>query len=687
MRRSRVRFFSQMNGISICAGGWGVVECCRMSRVVFFLFLMMPGLLAGAETGRVHWDESKLSISRKCAECHRKEYDLWAGSDHAWAWRHPSQSLDAAAFSGQRLKAHGMELEMTRGKLGELEMRDVATGRVYTVGGVIGREPLVQYLLRWKDGGLQTPSAAWDVERNEWFDVFRDDALQQTRGGAVRLPGEWGHWTGRGMNWESQCAWCHMSGFRKNYDVKTDTFKATWAEPGITCIRCHKVSDTPDAQDGCLVARDDRVLPAGRHDDNCASCHARREELTPDFTVGDSFDEHFRLELPRVPQVFYPNGMQWEEDYCETSFRLHRMGRTGVTCYDCHDPHSGQVTQPVENDELCLQCHGRNKVVNGVLAPQVGHNKLCGGKAMPCVECHMPRMTYMGRDLRRDHSLHWPDPRMSLELGVPNACLNCHKDKSHEWCMEYLEKRYKVERLGKYRQRFRAAGHALQGKGSVQELVAAYAAEEIPAWRATLLGLLAQYPLTPEVQALALGATQDADALVRAAAAELLGGEHARTALADKVRSVRHAAGWRLFPNLPAKHPVLLEMEHTARHQADQPTGAMQLAMLAGAAGDAATADMQYRRAVLRDPSSAVARMDYAVFLARQNRPVDALRQMLACAEAHPENAEVQYRLGLILLEVGQYQPARRALQKALKLEPGHAAAARLLQELRAYKR
>ena len=659
-----------------------------MKYVSLIFLAATPALIAADAASSGHWDESALNISRKCAECHRKEYQQWAGSDHAWAWRHADEKLDAEAFSGQRIKAHGMELEMLRDAQGQLQMRDVATGKVYKVGGVIGRKPLVQYLLEWKDGGLQTPSAAWDVQKKEWFDVFRDDALQQARGGAARKPGEWGHWTGRGMNWESQCAWCHMSGFRKNYDVATDTFKATWQEPGITCIRCHKASDTPDAQDGCLVARADRKLTDAQHDDNCASCHARREELTPDFTVGDKFDDHFRLELPKVPGVFHPNGLQLEEDYSETSFRLHRMGRTGVTCFDCHDPHSGKVPLPTENDELCLQCHGNNQVINGVLAPQVSHNRLCGGKAMPCIECHMPRMTYMSRDPRRDHALHWPDPRMSMELGVPNACLNCHKDKDDQWCTEYLEKRYKEERLGKYHQRFRAAGHAMQGKGSVQELLAAYAAEEIPAWRATLLGLLAQYPLTPEVQATALGATQDSDALVRAAAAELLGGDAARKALADKTRCVRLAAGWSLFPNaLPAGHPVLGEMQRTATHQADQPTGAMQLAMLANAAGKPAAAEAQYRRAVLRDPASAVARMDYAVFLAQQNRPVDALKQMLACTAAHPQNAEAQYRLGLILTELRQYAPALRAMQKAVKLDPQHAPAGQALRQLKNYVR
>jgi Tfp pilus assembly protein PilF len=129
------------------------------------------------------------------------------------------------------------------------------------------------------------------------------------------------------------------------------------------------------------------------------------------------------------------------------------------------------------------------------------------------------------------------------------------------------------------------------------------------------------------------------------------------------------------------------EIQQTATHQADQPTGAMQLAMLANAAGKSGEAEAQYRRAVERDPASVVARMDYAVFLAQQHRPVDALRQMLTCAREHPQNAEVQYRLGLILIELRQYRPALRAMQKALQIDPQHQAAAQAARQLQPYIR
>lgn len=657
------------------------MKCSHLSSILLALPLLGAGeeLPSGYEQ---HWDAKATPISLRCGRCHAKEYREWAGSDHAWAWRPVSEKLDASAFQGQEVEAHGHRLQMLRDKEGAFIIREANTGETFPVQAAIGRRPLVQYTIPWKDGGMQVPSAAWDSRKGEWFDVFRDDARQQANGTAERCKGDWGHWQGRGMNWDAQCAWCHMSGFHKNYQVEADRFQATWKEPGVTCIQCHRAEDTP-AKDGCLVAPEHRKPAAGLQDDNCASCHARREELTDNFSIGQRFDDHFRLELPLLPGIFHPNGQQLEEDYCETSFRLSRMGRTGVTCYDCHNPHTGGLTESMENDQLCLQCHATNKVVNGVLAPQVKRSRLCGANTPNrCVDCHMPEDTYMGRDPRRDHSLHWPDPLLSKEIGLPNTCQNCHKDKDHDWAIAYLAKRYGAK-MEKYRPRFRAVHAAMNGKGNVPQLLEVYDKEEIPAWRATILGLLARMPITPEVQLRAIAATQDADALVRAAAVQLLGGEHAQKALGDDTRVVRQAAGWSLFPNLPTGHPVLGEMEATARLQGDQPGGAMQLAMLASAKGDSAEAELQYKRAIERDPATPVARMDYAVFLARQNRLLEALRQMLACTAAHPENAEAQYRLALILLETGYHPAAQKAAEKALRLEPNHQGAQQILQYLR----
>lgn len=655
------------------------------------------------EKSVAHWDENAIPISRKCAECHRKEYDEWTRSDHAWAAR-PAVSCPAAAFAGQRLEAHGMVLIPERSAQGGYQFRDEASGKVYPVRQVIGRKPLVQFAVEGERGAWQVPGAAWDTEKNEWFDVFRDDARQQADGSAERSPGEWGHWLGRGMTWNSQCAWCHMSGYRKNYSPETDSYASTSREPGVTCIACHKLTDKPQ-KDGCMVAKEDRVLTRKQNHDVCASCHARREELDDHFTPGDDFDDHYRLELPRMPGIFLPNGAQREEDYVETGFRLSQMGATGVTCYDCHDAHTGDVLAPIEDNSLCLRCHGTHMVINGKEAPYISPNRNAGPckpakegehgtatsphptvpamtKGNLCVECHMPEDRYMGRDPRRDHSLMPPDPGVSESTGIELTCIRCHADKGFEWCKSRWVKHYRNNPwMDKHRPRIMAAGAAMRGEGKEADLLAAYAAEPIPAWRATILGLLAQMPRTEAVLQCARQAAKDESPLVRAAAAELLGRE-AAPLLSDKSRSVRHAASWQLFPAALQSPQQSAEMLATARFQADQPTGVMQLAMLAAAQGDARRTEQHYRRAIELDSSSAVPRMDYAVFLAQQNRPMEALQQMLDCTRRHPELAEAQYRLGLILAEVGQTAAARRALQKAAELEPAHARAAAALRSL-----
>lgn len=676
----------------------------RFRLLILSLFALLLTACDERKETVQHWDASAVPTSQQCAACHRKEYEEWVRSDHAWAARPPSEMRDAAAFSGQRLDAHGMTLVAERDGKGAFLFRDEANGKAYPVKMVIGRKPLVQFAVEGERGAWQVPSAAWDVEKQEWFDVFRDDVRQQADGNAERKPGEWGHWLGRGMTWNSQCAWCHMSGYRKNYTPETDSYASVAKEPGVTCLACHKAADKPQS-DGCLVKREDRRMTRKQHNDVCASCHARREELDDTFQPGDDFDDHFRLELPRMPGIFLPNGAQREEDYCETGFRMAQMGATGVTCFDCHDAHTGDVLAPIEDNSLCLRCHGTHMVINGKEAPYISPNRNAGPckpsepgangtpeskhptvpamtKGNLCVECHMPEDVYMGRDPRRDHSLMPPDPDVSASTGIELTCLRCHADKGEAWCRERWTKHYcNNPWMDKHRPRIIAAGAAMRGEGQEGELLAAYAAEPIPAWRATILGLLAQMPRTEAVLQAARQGARDESPMVRAAAAELLGQESAAL-LRDRSRSVRYAAARRLFPASLRDPQIAAEMTATARLQGDQPTGAMQLAMLAAAQGDSKGAETQYRRAIAMDAASAVPRMDYAVFLAQCSRPMEALQQMLACAAQHPEMAEVQYRLGLILAEVGQIPAARRALQKALDLDAEHRRAADALRSL-----
>jgi hypothetical protein len=59
--------------------------------------------------------------------------------------------------------------------------------------------------------------------------------------------------------------------------------------------------------------------------DVCGSCHARREQLTGAFRPGESFHDHFRVELPFTRGVYYADGQVLQEDFEYGSFLMSRM--------------------------------------------------------------------------------------------------------------------------------------------------------------------------------------------------------------------------------------------------------------------------------------------------------------------------------------------------------------------------
>ena len=49
------------------------------------------------------------------------------------------------------------------------------------------------------------------------------------------------------------------------------------------------------------------------------------------------------------------------------------------------------------------------------------------------------RSLFCGRDKRHDHSFRIPRPDLSVKLGTPNSCNDCHADKSPEWAAASIE--------------------------------------------------------------------------------------------------------------------------------------------------------------------------------------------------------------------------------------------------------
>ncbi|MFP4166663.1 MAG: ammonia-forming cytochrome c nitrite reductase subunit c552 [Opitutales bacterium] len=646
---------------------------------------------APAEAGRgsfpISHDPARLDKigPQACAECHEKEVRDWEESHHANANRPVSPELDSEAFNPtRRIKESGVTYEMAE-ENGEFLLRvlpddENEAAKTYKLVGVIAHTPIRQYLAEFPDGRYQTISASYDVKKDRWVDVFANEDRQ---------PGEWGHWTGQGMNWNANCAYCHTTEYEKNYNLEENAYHSSWVQQGLACATCHSGLEThveaarqEDYETGLTT------LDQKQRIHNCAICHSRRDQLTAEgFESGDNYHDHFNLSLPDQPGLYYPDGQIRDEVFVFASFELSRMGHAGVSCMDCHDPHTEELIQPVKNNMLCQRCHEHGVMDAPFIEPEEHsfHPKDSAGNR--CVECHMPKTTYMQVDPRADHGFHSPDPLMTKEHGIPNACNNCHTKEDEEgvdWAVEWSEKWY-GEALAESRQRKRveAISAAYAGNAAAREkLLALLKDEEIPAWKATYAGLLGNY-LPHTKTASALEKLTDADSpLVRNRAISALARLESspdllKDALTDGSRTVRIAAARGLSTRglpIPLEEPKS-EWETYLEYNADRPNS---LFLLASAATrqDRPEKTRQYiELAIALDSKSPGIYHQAAILLSQAGFNDDARSKLYKGWELAPDNADFPYSLGLIEAEEGDLETAVNMLEEAVAMEPGFARA------------
>ena len=630
----------------------------------------------------IHKLPGQNAISKQCQECHKDIHHHWQKSDHGQANRLTSLDLDGLPFSNKTLKDATTNWNFTK-ENGELKI--TTGGKAHTPGMVIGITPLIQYLTADSGGRWQTAAASWDPHKKEWFDVISGDD---------RTEADWGHWTGRGMTWNTQCAWCHMTDFRKNYDNETDTYDSQWTEMGISCTQCHgHLTEKPNPDNGCLIdiAKDRNIAKnhPERVMDNCATCHSRRGEFDDTFHIGDKYGDHYQLQLPTTARLYYPDGQIKDEDYVWTSLRLSNMGHKGVTCLDCHDPHSTKIKFPLENNTLCMSCHaaGTNGRLDGApLINPTEHSHHTGDSTgNSCVACHMTETVYMGRDPRRDHGFHVPDPQLTKENGTPNACNKCHNEDPKEdtdWAIKWInewygDKMHTPERT-RQRARTRAIAAAFVGDPSALEpLLTAYGKEENPAWQATLLETLRPWATDSRVQRLGREGVHSKDSMVRASACHIMefspGNDRwLEPMLQDPVKEVRVAASWAMRTRLSQRSEALKELKDTLFFGADQPIGAMRLAELATQGKKLDEAKKWMEKAIALDKTSAAGHEAYAILLGQLGQPKDALKQLEKAIKIDPSNARYVYLMALTYAELQQTDKTEELLKQVIKLAPGH---------------
>jgi tetratricopeptide (TPR) repeat protein len=626
---------------------------------------------------------------------------LWKGSDHDKAMMIASDSTVLGDFNNVEVEFRGTKskfyksdgkyfvyAESIGGKMEELEITHT-----------FGVRPLQQYLIPFERGRYQCLPIAWDSEENKWFDmagmVYQSEELN---------PDSWFYWTNQSQNWNGMCAECHSTNLQKNYDLERDSFNTTWSDINVNCEACHgpgsdhlewaKLPEGSRDYDGNmgLVLKTSETT-SKQYIEACAPCHSRRTSFGPNEHRDP---EYYNLHRPQniSPPLYYADGQILDEVYVFASFTQSKMYMNDVRCNDCHDSHS--IKFKFEGNALCTQCHRPeeydtfqhhfHKYANEKGEPvknKFGEIVLVGEGAL-CKTCHMPGNYYMGIDFRRDHSFRIPRPDLSIKYNVPNACNDCHTDKSYQWSEDYIKKYYGERKKFTYASVL-ADGYLIKENADTS-LIRLIKNDLYPEMvRATAISYLSAYN-NPSADSVIKEMLYNIEPLVRERAIDAFNTSEANELvkvisplLDDPVKMVRIAAASKLsivgkefFTEEQFKklNEVLDEYLQTLKYTADFPTGKYNLGNFYSNKGDYVRAEKFYEDAIKMDDNFYPAKSNLAILYYNQGKLKEAENLFLDLIENHSEYTQGEYYLGLLYAEQQRYEEAAEVFEKAtLKTE------------------
>jgi tetratricopeptide (TPR) repeat protein len=292
-------------------------------------------------------------------------------------------------------------------------------------------------------------------------------------------------------------------------------------------------------------------------------------------------------------------------------------------------------------------------------------------------------------DARRDHSIRVPRPDLSVSLGTPNACTQCHADRPAQWAAEtvagwYPKGRQTTAHYGTALHAGRVG--AADAEQQLDRLILDRSQSAIA--RASALPLLTPYA-SPASEPAIKAAIADPDPLVRMAAPRALPGSvpprfvHAAVPLlSDPVRAVRieaarALAGTDLLALTPEQQTALVkataELVAAEMVDADRPEAHLNLGLLDLRRRQLDEAEAEYRTALRLNPNFVPALVNLADLDRARGRDDEGAELLRKAAAIEPDNADVQYALGLYLVRKHDYTEALDLLRRTHELMPDNA--------------
>lgn len=400
--------------------------------------------------------------SETCQSCHAREYELWKNSTHGQAGGPPRPDVVIGEFDGQPRQF--ADATVTPQRVGgqyqfKFQPEDLPA-QTFKVDAVVGGGHML-------GGGTQT-----------YFSEFPDGTLRFLPFDYIKKEGVWFGETDKGEGWIpitkdltindlsewppsrilgahmrlDNCQECHGSQIQVKFDPEKKQFDTKYKTLAINCESCHGPGKkhVELARSGAIdTARDIGMtaLATLSKDESlevCFRCHALKDAIEPGYLQGMDIEDHYGMKLPIVGEnPYHPDGRIRAFGYQQNHLFSDCYVSGSMTCVDCHDPHSqgyrditGMALASPFDDGQCTSCHGSK--INNI---ELHTHHPVDSEGSRCVNCHMPYLQHqaMGDDLRfarSDHTIPIPRPSFDAELGIQNACSQCHTDKSVEWLQE-----------------------------------------------------------------------------------------------------------------------------------------------------------------------------------------------------------------------------------------------------------
>lgn len=406
--------------------------------------------------------------SENCLTCHENHYESWRRTHHS----RMTQEARAESIQGDFERDNTFEYEGVKARMEKrgpafymnLAYSDGKT-ESYKIERTVGSRRIEQYVTKQNGQYFRLP-IAYDLMNRRWMSL--NGSFFYPDGSNFKQ-----HFT----QWDTNCVFCHNVKAQPNFDFQTRLAKTEVAELGIACGACHaqgaehaQLASSPatrafwhldERADTKIV--DPLKLDTDRSMMICGHCHGQRlpepqDRIREILGKGDPFDAGEDLSTMYVPvhrdttvgNVSFA-GRFWDDGSPRlTAYEYQgildsacfRNGEPGnrINCLSCHTMHEGdikgQITEEKRTNIACTQCHTELREQNA-LVQHTKHDAESAGSN--CYACHMPEVVYGIQTFHKTHTITVPDPQLTIDKSVPNACNQCHTDKSANWAVDEAE--------------------------------------------------------------------------------------------------------------------------------------------------------------------------------------------------------------------------------------------------------